>query len=478
MNELSIVAIISLLFFGVLAIYFSFQEEKRKTQLEAKEKEFLKRLYELQVLSSFSEKIDDWLDIKIIAQNIALTCSQLVNLSTVSYAIVSDQTIRIKTMLKKRVSAQFLEELKNIIIRGLHASDPKTEGFEVVEFSISETGLGKSQNLPQEEFLPSSYLNIPLVISGELVGMITIASSLKNIFREEDMSVIYKIVNQSGKVVEKFKSIIETHERKREELTHILVHELRAPLTAIKGGIDLLRKTKLERSDRDKMFSIIADSTNRMLSQISDLLDAAKIEAGHFIITKKQEDLVSLIQERAEVFTPLAQSKKIEINALLDPDLPYALIDRERIIQVIDNLLSNSIKFTGVGGEIVISAQIEGKFIEVKVMDGGVGIPADKISLVFQPYTQVKTGEARGGTGLGLYISKRIVETHGGRIWIESPAKAKNFGEKRLGGTSVYFTVPIGSKKESRVTLQTSQKEDSLAQRFSHRTPGPRAQHP
>ncbi len=248
----------------------------------------------------------------------------------------------------------------------------------------------------------------------------------------------------------------------REDFTNMIVHELRAPLTAIKGASSLLLSSSLEGNDSEKMLHIISDSARDMLSAISELLDVARMEGGKFMIKEVKSDLGIITQEHLEIFSYAAREKGVEIALDVDPEIPAFFFDPGRIGQVINNLISNSIKFTRSGGKIEIkirrhagaepslrvessgtaSGRRQNEQVEVLVSDNGIGIPQDKLPLLFTKFGQISDTAVRegstpiesGSSGLGLYISREIVEAHGGRIWIESEVDV---------GTKVYFTLPL-----------------------------------
>lgn len=227
-------------------------------------------------------------------------------------------------------------------------------------------------------------------------------------------------------------------EKKRDDSAHMMIHELRAPLTAIKDASELMLSSKdaLNRDEQGKLLHIIDTQSKLLLDQIGRILDTAKLEAGRFTVQKTMGDLRELIRERIEFFTPQAQHKKIVIKAAIEENLLRVLFDEGRIAQVLNNLLSNSLKFTGSGGTITVSAREDGRVVRVGVSDTGCGIPKQKQSQLFSKFSQINDPEL--GTGLGLYIVKGIVEAHGGSVSV-----ASEVGK----GTTVSFTLPTSSSK-------------------------------
>lgn len=232
-----------------------------------------------------------------------------------------------------------------------------------------------------------------------------------------------------------------TLEKTRQEFTAMMVHELRAPLTAVRWSSESLIKNLSASAGVDPTkvkdtVVTIETASNNMLELVNDLLDVAKIEAGKFELNMQQYDLVELINEQAKVFKPQAEVKHLSINVTTPPK--YLLkFDRVRIGQVLGNLISNSIKYTDSGQlDINLNVDAEAKAAVVSIKDSGIGVSREDLSQLFSKFKQLKGSDhARKGTGLGLVVSRGIVEAHGGKIWAESAGE-------NLGST-FYFSLPI-----------------------------------
>jgi signal transduction histidine kinase len=172
--------------------------------------------------------------------------------------------------------------------------------------------------------------------------------------------------------------------------------------------------------------------TARMNRLIGDLVDVASIEAGRLLVVPTEGNLIALIRESTEVFQASADAHAIQLTAQLDGPPLRARFDHERLLQVIANLLSNAIKFCPRGACISIRAERAGGEVLVAVKDTGPGIPPENLEAIFGRFWQVGRRDRRG-LGLGLYISKCILEEHGGRIWAESLPEA---------GSTFFFTLP------------------------------------
>jgi two-component system, chemotaxis family, sensor kinase Cph1 len=211
--------------------------------------------------------------------------------------------------------------------------------------------------------------------------------------------------------------------RMRDDLVAIVSHDLRNPLFAIQlQTAKLLRSSVPEQDDAARGLRSVAESVQRsadmMSGLITDLLDLAKIEAGRFDLETRHEKLHELVDEALILLRPLAQAKKIElVHERID--LCAAHVDRKRMFQVLSNLIGNALQHTPEGGKITVETRRTDDEQWVEVSDTGPGIPQEVIDHVFDRYWQAPAASRATGSGLGLYITKGIVEAHGGRIWVE-----------------------------------------------------------
>jgi signal transduction histidine kinase len=205
----------------------------------------------------------------------------------------------------------------------------------------------------------------------------------------------------------------------------MVAHDLRSPLSNV---------VTITESIRDGLFGPINElqqkwlwkvqtSCKSLIGHVSDFLDISKIDAGQLQLTKTPVDLRALLNEGFVEHLVEADKKKIAFSVDVSDDLPHLFVDVRRVGQVLENLLSNAFKFTASGGEISITARAWGDAEVVWwVKDSGAGIPHEEFDHIFDKYRQVSSGQSssHSGTGLGLAICKKIIEAHGGRIWVES----------------------------------------------------------
>jgi two-component system, NtrC family, sensor histidine kinase GlrK len=213
-------------------------------------------------------------------------------------------------------------------------------------------------------------------------------------------------------------------DRMKSDFYASMSHELRTPLTSIKEGTGLLldgvggETTEKQR----KLLAILAEESNRLIGVVNSLLDLSKIEAGMMSYRFEPASVDPLIRQAIAEITPLAEAKQIRLESALDARLPTARLDRERILQVLRNLVGNAVKFTPKGGYVRVAARPVNGNLEVSVKDSGPGIPAESLTTIFDKFRQGthNAGPTRQGTGLGLAIAKNIIASHGGKIWAES----------------------------------------------------------
>jgi signal transduction histidine kinase len=214
----------------------------------------------------------------------------------------------------------------------------------------------------------------------------------------------------------------------RDDILGIVAHDLRNPLAAIASLAAVLRMREADGEIGEE----IAIAANRMNRLIGDLLDVTRMEAGHLSLKQERLPAAETITDALEGQIPLASAASLELRLETSPDLPYIWADRDRLLQVFENLIGNAIKFTKPGGRITLGATVRGGEIIFSVSDTGRGIAEAHLPHVFDRFWQAP-GTERRGMGFGLAIVKGIVEAHGGRVWVQSAP-----GQ----GSTFFFTIP------------------------------------
>jgi signal transduction histidine kinase len=276
----------------------------------------------------------------------------------------------------------------------------------------------------------SSLDKITLITGFVLTGLLALLSYFFQLARER--------AHQLETANTKLQSEVTERERVQAALadfTALIVHDLRSPLSNVINILEMTREGLLGALHPDQATWLAkAESTTRnSVDLISDFLDVSRLESGRIELKKEAVDLRHLLRASLEKFSLAAQERTIQLKAEIDDSISPVEADARRLEQVLSNLLSNALKFTPKGGQIVVGAGSTPQKIQIWVKDTGVGIPPDEIGQIFEKYkhpTRGATSEQKG-TGLGLVICKMIVEAHGGAIWAESN-----------GGATFTFTLP------------------------------------
>ena len=246
---------------------------------------------------------------------------------------------------------------------------------------------------------------------------------------------------------------VEELERLRAEFLATVSHELRAPLTSIKGSAATVlgSAVDLDPAVVRQFFRIIEDQADHMQDLVTDLLDVARIETGTLPVSPEPAEAAVLVDRARNAFISAGGRNNLTID--IRPGLPLVMADRGRIVQVLGNLLSNAARHSSESSFIRVSAEQEDVHVAISVADEGRGIPAENLPHLFRKFSQIQSKEQGGGTGLGLAICKGIVEAHGGRIWAESdgPGLGARFTftlptvEEHMSGTAIGFP-PIATR--------------------------------
>ena len=258
---------------------------------------------------------------------------------------------------------------------------------------------------------------------------------------------IYSEEGETVSVVATIQDItpLEELERLRAEFLGMVSHELRAPLTSIKGSAATVRSASfpLDPAEMRQFFRMIEEQADHMRDLINNLLDLTRIEAGTLSVSPEPTDVVSVIDQAKNAFLSSGYRNSIEVD--LVPNLPRIGADRQRLVQVLYNLFSNASKYSREWSAIRVSASMEDLCVAIAVTDEGVGIAPEHLPHLFTKFSRTESGDGDrqvGGCGLGLAICRGIVEAHGGRIWVESG------GEGR--GTRFTFTIPTVDEAANR----------------------------
>jgi signal transduction histidine kinase len=297
----------------------------------------------------------------------------------------------------------------------------------------------------------NSQLTIPLLSGGEVNAILVLEKNQESPLSLVDLSFVQRLVEHASVAIAnaQINEELTRANDSKSEFVSFVAHELKTPMTSMKGYADLLLSGVVGNMNEQQMnfLNTIRSNIDRMNNLVSDLNDVTKLQTNNLSIEIAPLDFHSIVTETLRPLTKQLNDKGQTVTLEIPGDLPRIMVDQNRLIQVMTNLVSNAHKYSPEGSEIVLSAKIkkknldakgrdQGPALQVSVKDNGIGMVEEDISKLFTPYFRSENPLARQqpGTGLGLTIVRGIIEQHKGQIWVES----------ELGsGTTFHFTVPI-----------------------------------
>lgn len=285
-----------------------------------------------------------------------------------------------------------------------------------------------------------SYIAVPLLARERLLGILLFVSSSRR-YGEEDLRLAQELARRASLAVDDARLYKQAREalRARDEVLRVVSHDLRNPLSTITMSADLLLDPQLQlpREREIGQLQMIRRSAERMDRLIEDLLDVARIEAGRLALEKNYLEPIRIVREAVELNQSQAAAGGLILEGQASDDLPPVFADRDRVQQVLGNLIGNAIKFTPSGGHIEVQTEHQEEEVRFSVADTGPGIEPEHLPELFRPFWQARR-RGREGAGLGLAISRGIIEAHGGKIWAESTSGV---------GTTLFFTLPVAAER-------------------------------
>jgi signal transduction histidine kinase len=291
---------------------------------------------------------------------------------------------------------------------------------------------------------------VPLLREEEVIGTLTLTRKTPGEFSSEIVELLKTFATQSALAIQNARLFHEIEDKSRQleaasqhksEFLANMSHELRTPLNAIIGFSEVLAERMFGELNekQDEYLKDIYSSGQHLLSLINDILDLSKIEAGRMELELADFSLPAAIDNALTLVRERASRRGIKLGSAIDDRVGMIRGDERKVKQVLLNLLSNALKFTPEGGRIDVRAAMTDGMAEISVADTGVGIAPEDQEAIFEEFRQVGTADKKvEGTGLGLALSRKFIELHGGRIWVKS-----QLGE----GTTFTFTLPVGHGK-------------------------------
>ena len=406
-----------------------------------------RRCHELNTLLRVTERINSGVKLDEVLEHVFEEFRTVIPYDRIGFSLIEEEGRIVRAHWAKslapvmRITRGYSIDLSESSLRRIiETGRPRI--INDLEAYLREHPESEATRLIVEEGMRSS-LTCPLIAQGKPIGFMFFSSMKKGTYRHVHREIFQQIAGQLALIVEK--------SRLYEELVHLadvkdrflgtVAHDLRSPISVIKGYIGLLLMeafgtlTQEQRHLLDRMDS----SCEGMLHLIHDLLDVSAIESGRLELNTAEVHLEPYLREFAETAKMLAQSKSIELTLELEADLPKVKMDPRRIEQVLNNLVTNAIKFSYPETHITVRAtRQDDDFVRVAVEDQGQGIPEHEIPHLFVEFGKASVQPTAGepSTGLGLAIVKRIVEAHGGQVGVESEVGV---------GSTFYFTLPVAS---------------------------------
>ena len=254
-----------------------------------------------------------------------------------------------------------------------------------------------------------------------------------------ETAALGKAFNEMAAQLEHEASQREVLDRMKDEFVLTASHELRSPLTSVQGFAELLMLERESLTPRQvETVEVILDNSRHLVRLLNDLLDLARSDAGRLVIRPQPTELAPLIEDSVKLMRAQTDAADQTLTMSLDPDLPPVEVEADRIRQVLVNLLTNAHEYSPEGASIAVMARAAGAEVEIAVNDNGPGIPPDQLEHIFERFVRGEAGLTQrvGGTGLGLPISKSLVELHGGRLEVDSTVGV---------GSTFSFRLPVAA---------------------------------
>lgn len=440
---------------GRLGRSFNAMTSRLQDMIQSLEDRVSARVRDLTVAGDVSRQITTELDSANLLSNVAELTADAFKFYHVSIFLYSEE----EQLLRLRqgtgdIGRQMVAAGKQFRLddQGLVPQTARTRQAQVSNDVSSDASHLKNPLLPDTR----SELAVPMLYRNQLVGVLDLQAEDANRFREEDVRILTTLAEQIAIAVQNAQLFETVQEALVEaELANSvksaflasMSHELRTPLNSVINFTKFVAKGTVGpvNDEQVEMLNEVIDSAKHLLTLINDVLDMSKIESGTLnLFVEENVDLNAIINTALSTGRSLIGDKPITLRSNVGEALPRIRGDRQRILQIMLNMMSNACKFTD-EGEIMISARQQGNMVEISVQDTGPGIAEGDQADVFEPFKQTDTGlRQAGGTGLGMPISKNLAEAHGGRMWLESAPG---------NGATFYVALPVKSESLTPVNI-------------------------
>ncbi|HRL10420.1 MAG TPA: GAF domain-containing sensor histidine kinase [Aggregatilineales bacterium] len=371
-------------------------------------------------------QINSTLEHRSLLQQIMSAVTEILDTEAASIMLLDPVTGELRFEIASNINPATMKELI-IPIEGSIAGWIVTHGeSRVIEDVASEPEhFGKVDTAIQ--FKTRNLLGVPLRTHKKVIGVLQAVNKRSGKFTEHDISTLTMLASQAGIAIENARMF------RQSDFIAEMVHELRAPLAALKASLSLLARPNLPDDKRQDIHRLLGSETDRLIRLTTDFLDLAQLESGRTRLDIQPFELYGLISESVDIVRQQAADKNVVIHV---PEGELLIEgDRGKLKQVLLNLLTNAVKYNRPDGEISVDVQTGSGDVLVMVSDTGYGVSEENQKQMFQKFFRAAdTSGFTQGTGLGLAITKHIVEAHGGQIWLESELNV---------GSTFYMRIPV-----------------------------------
>jgi GAF domain-containing protein len=418
-------------------------------ELQARTSELTRSVGELTALGEVSQALSSTLDLEAVLNTIVSRASQLAGAAGCSIYEYDEGAEQFELRATHNADAEFVEALRAASLRkGEGVMGRAAEMREPIQIpDIAQPGAYQSS--VRDILLRFGYralLSVPLLREDQIIGSLSFNRKAPGEFPSEVVDVLKTFATQSALAIQNARLFREIADKSRQlevasqhksEFLANMSHELRTPLNAILGFSEVLAQGmfgEVNEKQTEYLHDIL-ESGRHLLSLINDILDLSKIEAGRMELEVSEFDLPQAIQNALTLIRERALRRGIALHHVIDDRVAGIRADERKVKQVLLNLLSNAIKFTPEGGRVDVGARLHDDVAEVSVTDTGIGIAPTDQDKVFEEFRQVGTADKKAeGTGLGLTLSRKFIELHGGKIWVQSEVGR---------GSTFTFTLPV-----------------------------------
>jgi signal transduction histidine kinase/CHASE3 domain sensor protein len=416
-------------------------------EVQARTRELTRSVAELRTLSEVSQAVNSTLELRTVLKSIAAHAVTLAEADAGAFCAWDEEVQAFHIAATHALDEAVVQTLTQRPVRLGEAAVGRA-GLERRAVQIPDIDLEPDYTLYDVIRRPGyrALLAVPLLRDETLVGGLVLCRKTPGAFAPETVELVQTLANQSVLAIENAELFDQIEQKSREleaasrhksEFLANMSHELRTPLNAVLGYAELIQDGIYGEVPKkmQEVLERIQQNGRHLLGLINDVLDLSKIEAGQLTLAPSDYSIRELVLDVVSATEALAAEKKLALEVDVPPGLPNGRGDERRLTQVLMNLVSNAIKFTEAGSVSIRAKAEDGNFL-VTVSDTGVGIAPEDQKRIFEEFQQVDSSSTRkkGGTGLGLAIAKRIVELHGGRIWVDSSPGA---------GSTFAFTLPL-----------------------------------